>query len=139
MNLRELLTTPIDELYERGILQEPEPERDVMKWDVWRYCPYCNGTGRPDVYSVNPLTHDNGWLMRERVGCALCFYPLTLIVLINERHVEYRSRAVTISDFGRTIYQHSEYDRKHDTFTGQLPELFGYCAPPRWDKWLEDW
>jgi len=109
MDLFELFNTPIDELYERGILKEPEPERNKRMILLTLKCSLCQREYRENYCRQNP---DRLALGMNCPGCGSYTWELVQAVPYT---VYYRSYAMEHASFGDdTRGQCWECGRKHN-------------------------
>lgn len=93
MDLWTLLNTPLDELYDLGILPEPEPERDV-KMNVLTYkCILCG-----DVYTERYARNNPDKLSRG-MYCTECTTPSMFLEQATPYTIHYRSRSTEYASF----------------------------------------
>ena len=97
MELWELFNTPIDELYDRGILLEPEPERNVRMCTLTFTCVLCG-----DEYTERYARNNPDKLSRG-MYCTVCNAPSMFLVRANPWTRFYKSRAVEHASFGDDV------------------------------------
>ena len=93
MDLYELFNTPIDELYEMGVLKEPEPERNVKMCTLTYTCCICG-----DVYTER-YARNNPDKCSRGLYCTACNTPTMFLEQAVPFTLHYRSRGMEYGSF----------------------------------------
>ena len=99
MDLFEFLNTPLEDLYDLGILPEPQPERDVKQATHTFKCSSCGdqymdtwGRGNPDAIAIG-------------IYCTTCQTKTMHLEHTTPSTLAYRSRAIEIGGFCDDVRQ----------------------------------
>ena len=99
MDLWQLLNTPIDDLYDMGILPEPEPERDVKQNVHTFFCSECG-----DTYTET-WARNNPDYIAIGIYCTQCQTKTMHLRSASPSTLAYRSRAMSIGSFRDNVSQ----------------------------------
>src|SRR5438105_2463496 len=97
MDAYELLTTPIDDLYDAGILREPAEERNVKMSTLTFTCCMCGETFTEDYARNNPDRVSRG------MYCLTCGTPTMFLSQAIPNTIHYRSRTMSHGSFADDV------------------------------------